>query len=1356
MVTPLGSPRAGRPSGNQENLRRLVEARRIGKLAEEAQRMGMTEPPRVDPKNELAVQAAGSLAQKQNSTPLDNPGFWGRMGSGAMKALETVAIPGEVGASLARGLFDPSIRRRAKEIRNATPETGVVDYLKASRNAYLEKDLPMWQTLPLEIALDPLTYLPLGLISKGVKAGGKMMKMNKKMHILQPDPVTENYVKKTAVKNGDGRINHLLNRIPMPGPLTSIITKTFGKVRGVSTTLDPRNAVTRLFSEATVRTGRSESIISAVMSKLTPASAKYSIKSRKKGLDAIFDIDDKAQISGIKASFLGRTYGIKSDKPEFIGNFFEKGFAGVHGGEGLDQAAKRISKGERVWMKLNADDLRKISSYDGLTDAQLLSMRNIWALTDDVADLLEAHGTKFSRLAERLQVGKKAVQISKTARRQYFPRKVIFQGMTEGHQKAVLKKSGAAPGKLMTNLKNRKLTSEFDELLDDMIESKKLIAGNSIEGVLETYLRGAYKIINDQKLARGMMKEAKKNSGIAWSMGKTDRKIVYTNVRDVLKKGGKPKKKDIDKMREAGYERFADLLDGTDKGGAKEFLKALKGFNTFNEKQKRLKDVSRIYDRAVPGQPLPKLFDNLHFEGDKGEQLRKRFAHLLGTEEATTMSKLAEQGGKVGDVLRVGKTGFDFGFMLLQGLPMLGSATGHLLTGNIKQASKLYSAWGKAGIEGFKAFASPRGMEKFMKEMADETVDILDEAGNVIGKRSLLDEFVEMGGSLGRRATDIFAGTEILAKGRARPLVQQTLGRFEDAFTHSSDVLRLKGYQAMRTTAAKGGDDALMDLTFFLNKATGALNPTEFGIPPTQQALERAFLFFSPRYTRSSLSLIADTTRGGLSGAEARKSLLGLAGFGMGFYITMSAALGQEPELDPRTGRFMTVEIDGDRMGFGSFWTSFARAATTMTDSMFTEENIMEEQRGNPIFNYLRGRTSPITGLAIDFFNKEDFIGREFEGPVDVALHAGKAGIPFWLEAAVMGDPYRTGLAGTVGEMAGLRARPMNVWERKSDRQDELAVEQFNRLYKDLNALEKRQVVEGDVDIEVYKKLAREISSKGGGELYEQLENYYSAKEKIDEDHQKLLREGIDLVEENEFFTPAEFRELFLKEANRRRREDYQRLKERQTEGGDLSQTQEYFDTLARKYDEDMQPEDRAAKIFLNEVINNPMWDRPEGYNFVEKDKAVRDFIDEFGTDVYEYAQNYIRSGKDMMGLEAEFVNVREKYEFYWEESEKVTIQNEDYPEYAQQLRNHYISATDTERESMLNNPEYGDYLKKLNSKITATKKALRKINPGLDAFLYRWGYTTTLSHPRNEGEENFWRQSHPIDLGVYDESLSV
>ena len=102
MVTPRRRP--GQASFSSGNMKRLIEARRANRLAEEARMLAQEEEGRtIDPQTQIAVDAQRSLQESrgdQPPTPLDNPGFWGRLGRGTMNVLEKVNIPGEVSASL--------------------------------------------------------------------------------------------------------------------------------------------------------------------------------------------------------------------------------------------------------------------------------------------------------------------------------------------------------------------------------------------------------------------------------------------------------------------------------------------------------------------------------------------------------------------------------------------------------------------------------------------------------------------------------------------------------------------------------------------------------------------------------------------------------------------------------------------------------------------------------------------------------------------------------------------------------------------------------------------------------------------------------------------------------------------------------------------------------------------------------------------------------------------------------------------------------------------------------------------------------------------------------------------------------
>ena len=104
-----------------------------------------------------------------------------------------------------------------------------------------------------------------------------------------------------------------------------------------------------------------------------------------------------------------------------------------------------------------------------------------------------------------------------------------------------------------------------------------------------------------------------------------------------------------------------------------------------------------------------------------------------------TMDKLAE----IGDTIRVGKTGFDFGFPLIQGLPALGFAASTFLQ-NPKKGLELFSIWGQAVWKGFDSSLNAEVLTR-----------------NLIDNREILGEAVSKGRiQLSRNATDIFIAVQ--------------------------------------------------------------------------------------------------------------------------------------------------------------------------------------------------------------------------------------------------------------------------------------------------------------------------------------------------------------------------------------------------------------------------------------------------------------------------------------------------------------------------------------------------------------------------------------------------------------------
>lgn len=1314
-------------------LMRLVKARRNRRLADEAMTIANQEEEQIEPADSNLVAQASQLNTPEG--PLGNPSYWSKVGSGLLKTAEKLAYPGEVGAGLLFQAFDGESRKRRKEIQASTPEDDLGDFFKSSRKAYLEKDLPLKYSLPLEIVADPLTYIPFGLAAKGAKVAFKGKDALRKAGTsIKPDEKPFGIIGfDEVIKSTDEPIKILerskTNKLARnSGPLKWV----FGTAKGQAGLLDPHIPSDRLLLRNLNIESKIGPIASANTAKITGVKDAFKIDG-----DGLMSHPDKF-LNGSHFSKLGELFNIPVNQPNLntfddLARFMTTKKIGA-------QFILQPGAGQAKWLDLLAtkkglDTIRKFK-FKGekllnanLTDSQLRTAGKYLQAFESYGDDL----LKYNPGQDLIKGG--------------FVARIVLE--TAENARALASPGGG--GKRLRDpglVAERKFTSELEDEMIDAIVNKRVNYVNDPDLVFQLYGENAMRYMNGSIMQNDMQRLAAKNIGdVKWKATTSNEKAALVEVNNILTKyTGKgafdPKKitpDDIKKIDRLGYKYLANIAKKTPSDIDK-ILKAKANLDAGFAN-----NGSRVF-ASESQKGLPAKFNQFFFTGKNAEKTAARYRALTGLADDTQFTALAKTAGGVGDVLRVGKTGFDFGFMLLQGLPMLGRAVVN---------PDLFKVWGQATTNGFKAFFSKESTEIFIKELADVTV--IDEAGNTI---KLLDEYVLNGGQLSKFATDVYAGApkaqQLLSKGDTAlgKGIGGALDRFERSFTHSGDVLKIKGYQYMRNSIYRNADnkaEALQGLTSFLNKATGALDPIAAGIPRSQSAIERAFIFFSPRYTRASFSLMADVFRGGVQGAEARKALTGLAGFGMGTYITMSLALGQEPELDPRSSKFMTVEINGNRIGLGSFWMSFARAATKLGDNMITDEDILEEQQNNPIFNYLRGRTSPITGLAYEIWNGKDYLGRPFESNLDYAKHIGKAPIPFAIEGALLDDGYNTTsekITGVPFEGSGLRVRPLSIWERRTDVRDDLAYNKHGKQWKELNQLQKKNIEAESEDLVRLNEDVKKVVAEGDNKVMDQLEIYYDQQEVIQQEFDNELREGIEFMEQEQFFTPRELRTVILKSANNTKRLSYDNLNKRTEEGNDLEDVNTYFTEMAQKFADDTQPEDVAYRAFLTDIIGNDMWDKVDGYDWIGRDAAIEDFKKKWGSDIFTYVEQRLKQGQNLPPIINEYYNARNKYEFYWEASEKAVIQDMPFPEYAQKLRTEYIKATDTERLSL----EQNEDLKEINSKISATKRFLREGNAGLDAFLFRWGYTDSLSNPNNRAEEYFWLQSTPIDMGVYDE----
>ena len=752
-----------------------------------------------------------------------------------------------------------------------------------------------------------------------------------------------------------------------------------------------------------------------------------------------------------------------------------------------------------------------------------------------------------------------------------------------------------------------------------------------------------------------------------------------------------------------------------------------------------LKHEIKIFDKRYlkPGEGnketwghIVKTYKGLGFS-DQSDINRILKAHNL--HEKGFIEHQAEWLGQAGDWIRSLRTGFDFGFWLIQGIPSLGLPAARFAAGDLKQGQQMSAAWGKSVRNGFDAFFRPDRVVKTLMENAD-----------------ISSEAVANGLQLSRSSTDVFnvlSSTTRLGGpiGTGTDKYKKILRRFEGAFITPGDTIRLEYYKVLRPMAEASGDpDAFRQLANVLNNMTGALNPGMTGISKTQQSIERGFLFFSPRYTRASLALLGSVFRGDLEGQVARQSLAGMAGLGMATYVGFTQALGQEAHLDPSDSKFMTVQIDDDRIGIGTFWTQFAKTTSRLLETAY-DDDAQEAFGGddwlreNPLIRFVRGRSAPGAGVFWDAAVGEDYLGRPIEGPLDWTKHIGLQSTPIWFEGGVISDPYRLGATGLATEFLGARTRPLGASERRRDLRDSIAVEAYDKKYKDLNGLQRDRIKAGTApgmtktELESLIELDAVVMSERvevGEEVDVATEKYFNRLDDINGTWMREIEAGMDFLNTNpdmdENIDLATFRQRFLQSSNASRRT---RMEDLNNPEGEFKVALDYFNNVRDEMGVE-NPEDVAYFEYIAEIIATNDFDLPMGFDFEERDKRIEDFIDTWGTEIYGYVQERFQTGREIPDIVNEFWQTRKKFEYYWKDAEEQTLASMPGSDDLRIMYKEYKRSTLNEKSEL---KESFPRLKKFLAELSRVKSSLREQDQLLDAWLFRWGYTDTLSHPQNE-----------------------
>lgn len=321
------------------------------------------------------------------------------------------------------------------------------------------------------------------------------------------------------------------------------------------------------------------------------------------------------------------------------------------------------------------------------------------------------------------------------------------------------------------------------------------------------------------------------------------------------------------------------------------------------------------------------------------------------------------------------------------------------------------------------------------------------------------------------------------------PRVYGKVGRavltpFQRGFEAAMDVagIELKeAYEHLGTTAYKNAE-----IDQFVNEFRGVTSSARLGVSAQQRQIETAVLL-APRYNRAIASLMFDIFKGNIRGDLARQSMAkgigGLAALTVGITLADEMRKGKSIDeaydkaterLNPTSREFMNFEVAGQKIGPGSkvrsilaYWGAIANDPSSA---------------GQRSINLLRGNTSPVVSTAWDVWSGKDYIGNSTRDNhlqlTDTVI--GENLMPIWAHSTFFEeggvDPVRA-----VGEFAGLRTRPLNIWEQNEYEQNKLSQDAYNLDYGQLNDEQKGQLDRDNPDLAERRKEAEDEWLKVGG-----------------------------------------------------------------------------------------------------------------------------------------------------------------------------------------------------------------------------------------------------------------------------------
>uniref|UniRef100_A0A6M3XJY2 Large polyvalent protein associated domain-containing protein n=1 Tax=viral metagenome TaxID=1070528 RepID=A0A6M3XJY2_9ZZZZ len=658
--------------------------------------------------------------------------------------------------------------------------------------------------------------------------------------------------------------------------------------------------------------------------------------------------------------------------------------------------------------------------------------------------------------------------------------------------------------------------------------------------------------------------------------------------------------------KELRPQELGGIIKGLNRQYESERLLALKAREQASEKLAKTRRPALMTEGIV--YPIPGL---------RNQIMPQRVANYINKELGTTQNRWINSMASAQGVVRMLQTGIDLGPYFLQGMPTM--------------------------------MTNPVVWEKTVKS----SMEILfrDDAtlARIISQpvhRETLAKIIPHGFTL--NGAEFVEAAPLLGK---LPFIGGTFTRWARWFNGALDLGRLYQIEAMMMNPSirQAGDAGLRALVDHMGKRWGVMSTRWLGIPAGQRQIENALLFYASRWTRSGFAIMKDAlTRGGIEGVLAR-DMVGRMMLGMTMmYYGFSKALGQEPNLDPSSGKFMTVQLGTDHVGFGGMYIALARFGGNVLRTL--SENpagfVTLDSRDNPFVRFARGRVAPLTGTSIDIITGKTFLGEPIDSFPSFGKYVAIRNLtPFWLsgwlEGLVGAQPMPSG--GAAAEFFGMRTWPLQPWERREDLREQYAQMEYGKTWAELRVLDRRKLEVKHPDLKEITEEAWRQSIKKGRPSQVAYGQWRNERDAVNSKYEEGLWELQARVDKGEL-TGYDFR-LGAQKLGAARSFALDRIDERP----------EYKDVIGALDQPRIEPKitpqfaDIAYEFYTKLMFSGDLEIGIAEYDFAEADKRRQWFIATFGEPIYKYVRERLTLGRDIPPLMREYYKAQEVMHPYWQ-----------------------------------------------------------------------------------------------------------